>query len=62
IRRETRGVKSLICPTAKAEYFSLTVWTDFWVICPSGKFSQAQSVLRHKHALNSGAVARDSLW
>ncbi|WP_207230963.1 hypothetical protein, partial [Bradyrhizobium sp. Leo121] len=26
-RRETRGVKSLICPTAKAECFSRREWT-----------------------------------
>jgi hypothetical protein len=36
IRRETRGFKSVICPTAKAEYFcakdwtDLKDWTDFW--------------------------------
>src|SRR6476659_1317778 len=27
---ETRGVKSLICPTARAEYFCVNRWTDFW--------------------------------
>jgi hypothetical protein len=27
---ETGGFKSLICPTAKAEYFYLRSWTDFW--------------------------------
>ncbi|WP_210164702.1 hypothetical protein, partial [Bradyrhizobium elkanii] len=27
IRRETRGVKSLICPTTKAECFSREGWT-----------------------------------
>jgi hypothetical protein len=27
IRRETRGFKSVICPTAKAEYFSWKGWT-----------------------------------
>jgi hypothetical protein len=27
---ETGGFKSLICPTAKAEYFYLRGWTDFW--------------------------------
>jgi hypothetical protein len=36
IRRETRGVKSLICPTARAEYFCDEGWTGFGVICPSG--------------------------
>ena len=30
IRRETRGVKSLICPTARAEYFCDGGWTDLW--------------------------------
>ncbi len=33
---ETGGSKSLICPTAKAEYFSQQGWTGFCVICPSG--------------------------
>ena len=36
IRRETCGVKSLICPTARAEYFCDEGWTGFGVICPSG--------------------------
>jgi hypothetical protein len=27
----------MICPTAKAEYFSQQDWTAFQVICPSGK-------------------------
>ena len=27
---ETRGVKSVICPTVKAEYFCVKGWTDFW--------------------------------
>ena len=27
---ETRGVKSLICPTREAEYFCAKGWTDFW--------------------------------
>ena len=35
---ETRGVKSLICPTARAEYFCARGWTGFGVICPSGRF------------------------
>src|SRR6185295_12404361 len=38
---ETRGVKSLICPTARAEYFCAKGWTDFRVICPSGRFVAA---------------------
>ncbi|WP_207234477.1 hypothetical protein, partial [Bradyrhizobium sp. Leo170] len=29
IRRETRGVIVLICPTAKADYFSREGWTRF---------------------------------
>src|SRR5690348_6396718 len=37
IRAETRGVKSLICPTAKAECFFREGWTDFGLICPSGR-------------------------
>ena len=32
---ETRKAKSLICPTAKAEYFLRAGLTGFWVICPS---------------------------
>ena len=35
---ETLGVKSLICPTARAEYFCARGWTGFGVICPSGRF------------------------
>jgi hypothetical protein len=27
---ETAELVEMICPTAKAKYFSLTVWTDFW--------------------------------
>jgi hypothetical protein len=27
---ETGEFKSVICPTAKAEYFCAKVWTDFW--------------------------------
>jgi len=27
---ETAELVEMICPTAKAEYFSLMVWTDFW--------------------------------
>ena len=38
IRRETRGVMPLICPTARDEYFLGEGWTDFGVICPSGCF------------------------
>jgi hypothetical protein len=40
--RETRGFKSLICPTRRAQYFCAKGWTDFWwVICPSGKITPA---------------------
>src|SRR6266446_10464632 len=45
--RETRGFKSLICPTARAEYFCAKDWTDFWVICPSGCFVAVKATLRH---------------
>jgi len=27
---EMAGLVEMICPTAKAKYFSLMVWTDFW--------------------------------
>jgi len=27
---ETAELVEMMCPTAKAEYFSLMVWTDFW--------------------------------
>jgi hypothetical protein len=47
IRRETREVMPLICPTAKAEYFCAKDWTDFWVICPSGCFVAVKAALRH---------------
>jgi hypothetical protein len=33
---ETGEVKSVICPTAKAEYFSETGWTGFWGDLPVG--------------------------
>jgi hypothetical protein len=33
---ETRRVKSVICPTAKAEYFSQQGWTGLMLIFPSG--------------------------
>ena len=36
IRRETRGVKSLICPTTEAECFLLEGWTDFRPDLPDG--------------------------
>jgi hypothetical protein len=32
---ETRGFKSLICPTAKAEYFLKGGWTEKSTSCPS---------------------------
>jgi hypothetical protein len=47
IRRETRGVMPLICPTARDEYFCSRVWTDFWVICPSGCFVAGDTAFRH---------------
>ena len=33
---ETGRIKSLICPTARAEYFCAKRWTGFALICPSG--------------------------
>ena len=35
---ETRGIRSVICPTARAEYFCAKGWTGFCVICPSRWF------------------------
>jgi len=47
IRRETRGVMPLICPTARDEYFLGEGWTDFGVICPSGCFAAHNTASRH---------------
>ena len=41
---ETRGVKSLICPTARAEYFCARYLDRLLLICPSG-CSVAESAL-----------------
>ena len=50
---ETRGIKSVICPTARAEYFCARGWTvrrsRRCVICPSGR-------------LTIFAVPRGSVW
>ncbi|MCA1452530.1 hypothetical protein I6F35_04765 [Bradyrhizobium sp. BRP22] len=41
IRRETRGVKSLICPTTEAECFSRAGWTRQITLKSLAKFSSS---------------------
>ena len=54
IRRETRGVKSLICPTARAEYFCARGWTDFRSDLPVGLFC------RTRHRISSLRAQRSN--
>src|SRR6185312_14649644 len=55
---ETRGIKSVICPTARAEYFCATGWTDFGLICLSRCFVALRIHIRHcerSEAIDSAA-------
>jgi hypothetical protein len=62
IRRETRGFKPVICPTAKAEYFCARGWTralpNARLICPSGQSAACEIMFRHcerSEAIHSAA-------
>ena len=47
IRRETRGFKSVIRPTAKAKYSCARDRSDFLVICPTAQLAACEFAFRH---------------
>src|SRR6185312_62621 len=53
---ETRGIKSVICPTTRVEYFCVKGWTDFWRFARRVDWSHPQPP--HCHCERSEAIHR----